>query len=159
MRWIRRVVVGTALSSLALGAAAQQPITYPAKGQSPQQQQKDTGECQVWAKNTTGVDPTAIAQQLASQGPAPQQSSGSAVRSGLGGAAIGGLVGSIGGRGGEGAAAGAVVGLVANRQRQRERQQSYSHQQQSMQQQASAQLATYNRAFAACMSGRGYTVQ
>jgi uncharacterized protein YcfJ len=159
MRWVKHAVVATALSCLALSASAQQPIAYPAKGQSPQQQQKDTGECQVWAKNTTGVDPNVIAQQLANQAPPPQQSSGSHVRGAAKGAVIGGVVGGIGGRGGEGAAAGAVVGLAASRQRERERQQAYGQQQQAAQQQASSQLATFNRAFAACMSGRGYSIQ
>ena len=38
-------------------AWAQQPIAYPAKGQSAAQEDKDTGQCQVWAKKKTGVDP------------------------------------------------------------------------------------------------------
>ena len=42
-------------------AASAQTIIYPAKGQSSEQQQKDEGECMVWARNETGVDPTAVA--------------------------------------------------------------------------------------------------
>ena len=52
--------------SLAPSAAiGQQPIVYPAKGQTPEQQQKDTAECNGWAKQTTGIDPVALAQRPA----------------------------------------------------------------------------------------------
>jgi len=57
-------------AALAAPAAAQQPIVYPAKGQSAQQQQTDEGECHVWAKNQTGrawrplEDTTAAAPHL-----------------------------------------------------------------------------------------------
>jgi hypothetical protein len=40
-----RVTLGAVSLSVALVAGAQQPIIYPAKGQSPQQQQRDEGEC------------------------------------------------------------------------------------------------------------------
>ena len=48
------------LSLLALAcstAFAAQPIVYPAKGQTPELQQKDQAECDAWAVRTTGVDP------------------------------------------------------------------------------------------------------
>ena len=45
------------LAAPALCEAAQAPIAYPAKGQSQARQDKDDGECHVWAKNKTGVDP------------------------------------------------------------------------------------------------------
>jgi hypothetical protein len=50
-----------AVMSFAIGQAQAKPIVYPSKGQSPQQQQKDEGECYVWAKNSTGIDPAAVA--------------------------------------------------------------------------------------------------
>jgi hypothetical protein len=46
-----------AVMGFAIGQAQAKPIVYPSKGQSPQQQQKDEGECYVWAKNSTGIDP------------------------------------------------------------------------------------------------------
>ena len=53
---------GVVFVALAAGTVlAQQPIVYPAKGQSPEQQQKDDGECYVWAKSNTGVDPATLA--------------------------------------------------------------------------------------------------
>ena len=33
-------------------------LIYPAKSQSPQQQQKDEYECHIWAVKQTGFDPT-----------------------------------------------------------------------------------------------------
>ncbi len=41
----------------------------------------------------------------------------------------------------------------------RREQEQMAAQQQGMQQQASSQLSTYNRAVAACTTGRGYTVE
>jgi hypothetical protein len=69
MQRMQRVPLGLMVWALTFGAAAQQPMIYPAKGQSPQKQNSDTAECQLWAKQTTGVDPVAIAQQ--SGQPAP----------------------------------------------------------------------------------------
>ena len=51
--------------------AQQQLIVYPAKGQSAEQQQKDTSECKTWATGQTGFDP---ANPPAMQEPAPQPS-------------------------------------------------------------------------------------
>src|SRR3989449_5187137 len=40
-------------------ASSTQPsvMVYPAKGQSAEQQTRDSGECQTWAKQQTGFDP------------------------------------------------------------------------------------------------------
>ena len=62
---------------------------------------------------------------------------------------MGAAVGAIGGNAGKGAAAGAVVGGVGGRRR------SVAAQQQQQQ----ATRSAYDRAFAACMEGRGYTVR
>ncbi|SAK65158.1 hypothetical protein AWB81_02539 [Caballeronia arationis] len=156
----RKWHLGTGLVAwmLAFAAAAQQPIIYPAKGQSSQKQNSDTAECQLWAKQNTGVDPAVLAQQSANQ-PPPPGPQGERVRGAAGGAAAGAAIGAIAGDAGKGAAVGAVTGTVAGGSRQRRGQREASAQQQSMQQQTSQQMATYNRAVAACMSGRGYTIQ
>ena len=54
-------VIGAAAFALAVTVSAQQPIVYPAKGQSAQQQKKDQQECRAWATDTTGIDPNAVA--------------------------------------------------------------------------------------------------
>jgi hypothetical protein len=136
-------------------AEAQKPIVYPAKEQSVQQQQKDQTECEAWAKQTTGVDPVAVAQ-------APTPPPGSTVGGGqrlsgaARGAAGGALIGAIAGDAGTGAGVGAVVGTMAGGRRARQQQ---AQQQQQAEAQKQQTINTYNRAFAACMEGRGYAIQ
>lgn len=140
------------------GVQAQQPIIYPAKGQTPDQQAKDQGECYAWAKQTTGVDPLALAQQGASA-PPPSGPQGERARGAVGGAAGGAVIGAIAGDTGKGAAIGAVTGVMAGGARQRRSAQAQASQQQAQQQQMQAALTNYNRAYAACLEGRGYTVK
>ena len=159
-RLMRRIIAGTSLG-LTLGglaprgAEAQRPVVYPAKGQSPEQQQKDQTECDVWAKQTTGVDPAAVAA-------APPPASGSTVGGGqrLGGAARGAaggaLIGAIAGDAGTGAAAGAVVGTMAGGRRARQQR---AQQEQTAEAQKQQTINTYYRAFGACLEGRGYAIK
>lgn len=158
MQRTQRIATGLVVWALTAAAAAQQPIIYPARGQSAQKQNSDTAECQLWAKQSTGIDPVAIAQQGANQPAAPQQQGG-ALRGAAGGAALGAMGGAIAGDAGKGAAIGAVTGTVIGGVRQRRRNEAAAGQQQANNQQASQQMATFNRAVGACMTGRGYTVQ
>ncbi|MDR3380590.1 MAG: hypothetical protein P4M03_09015, partial [Cupriavidus basilensis] len=63
------------------------------------------------------------------------------------------------GAAGAGAAIGAVTGTAAGGVRQRRKNEAAAEQQQAGQQQVSQEMATFNRAVGACMTGRGYTVQ
>jgi hypothetical protein len=132
-------------------------VIYPNKGQSREQQDKDNYECYGWAKQQSGFDP--MAPPKASTPPPQQQAAkGGVGRGALRGAAIGGIVdGSDGAK--TGAAAGAVIGGV--RRRDQRRQQAVAEQQWAQQEAAQYQAGRndYNRAFAACMEGRGYTVR
>lgn len=157
MRRMQRISMGMVAWALACAAVAQQPIIYPAKGQSPQKQNSDTAECQLWAKQTTGVDPVAIAQHAGQ--PSAQPAQGGAIKGAAGGAALGAAVGAIAGNAGKGAAIGAVTGTAAGGLRQRRVNQAAAQQQQGGQQYVSQQMSTFNRAVGACMTGRGYTVQ
>jgi uncharacterized protein YcfJ len=146
------------VAALSVPADAQQPIIYPSKGQTPEQQQKDQGECAAWAKQTTGVDPAAVAQSQAAQpaAPGPQgERVAGAARGAVGGAAIGAIAGDTG----KGAAIGAVAGTMAGGARQRRKAEAAQAQAQANQQQAQQALATYNRAFGACLEGRGYVIK
>ena len=137
-------------------AMAQQPVIYPAKGQSAAQQNRDEGECHVWARNSTGVDPAVIAQQPAQQ-PPPAAGGGERVRGAARGAVGGAIIGEVAGNhGGEGAAAGAVLGTMRGGREARQNQAARNQQAQAQQQQT---LNTYYRAYAACMEGRGYTIR
>jgi hypothetical protein len=132
------------------------PIVYPAQGQSPQQQSFDDGQCYSWAKRTTGVDPMA----MGAPPPPPQQSDGGQERAhGMFRGALGGLaIGAIAGNAGEGAGIGAVLGLMAGGRQARMQQASMNQQAQGQAQYQQQSMATYNRAYSACMTGRGYTV-
>ena len=156
MQWRARVGITLAASSLMLAAAeAQQPIVYPAKGQSPQQQVNDQAECQAWAKQSTGIDPVAVAQTPPpAQGPAV--GGGQRVAGAARGAAAGAAVGAIAGDAGAGAGAGAVVGTMAGGRRAR---QDRAAQQQNAEAQKQQAINTNYRAFAACMEARGYSVK
>ncbi|MBP0593016.1 glycine zipper family protein [Paraburkholderia sp. LEh10] len=145
-----------ALLLLAGAATAQQPIFYPAKGQSPQKQASDMSQCESWATQNTGINPAVLAQNAANQAPPPAPS-GQRVRGAAGGAAAGAAIGAIAGDAGKGAAAGAIAGTMAGGVRQRHQTAAAQQQQQAMQQQTSQQMATWNRALAACMTGRGYS--
>lgn len=148
--------IGTiAIAALfATGAVAQQ-VVYPAKGQSAQQQKKDEGECHQWAVQNTGIDPSKPAAQAAPPAP-PTTATGTTPGAGARGAARGAVVGGMMGDAGAGAAAGAVAA------RGQSRRQNAAQQQQAAQQQSQAQAsqnATYAKARAACLEGRGYTVK
>jgi outer membrane lipoprotein SlyB len=78
------------LSFVAGAALAQDPIVYPAKGQSEKQMEKDKYECYSWAKKQTGFDP--MATPTATR-PAPPSSNASTA----GGAVKGGAIGALGG--------------------------------------------------------------
>jgi hypothetical protein len=139
---------------LATGAAAQQ-FVYPAKGQTAEQQKKDEGECHVWAVQQSKYDPTNPPKQAAAAKP-PTTATGTTPGAGVGGAARGAIVGGIMGDAGAGAAAGAVA---ARGQSRRQNAANAQQQQQSATQQNQAGMATYQKARAACLEGRGYTVK
>ena len=58
---IRMMRIALALAVVLLTGAVygQQPIIYPAKGQSSQWQMSDMGQCETWARQITGVNPAA----------------------------------------------------------------------------------------------------
>jgi hypothetical protein len=146
---------------LVLGAtsvAAQELYIYPAKGQSDEQLDKDKYECYNWAKKDTGFDPMAV-PTTSTPPPSGEKKSGGAVKGALGGAALGAIVGDSSKSAKRGALAGGLIGGVRQSSSNRQREQ----QQQQWAQQESASYANnrnnYNRAYAACLEGRGYTVK
>ena len=153
------VLFGVVMLLGASASWAQTPVVYPAKGQSAEQQSKDQGECDAWAKQTTGVDPAAVAQQ-ASAAPAAPAPQGQRVRGALRGAAAGAVIGEIADDdAGKGAAIGATAGVVAGGARQRRQAREQQAQASAAQAQASQSIDTYQRAVNACMEGRGYVIK
>ena len=143
-RLLQGFAVATMLVASARSAIAAGPYVYPQKGQSPDQQKRDSYECYDWAKKQSGVDPG----QPPPAAP-PGKHAGGTVRGAGRGAAAGAAVGAIAGDAGKGAAAGAVVGGLHGRRQSKV----------ASQQQQAATQDSYNRAFAACMDGRGYSVR
>jgi len=132
------LLIGVMLPGVAVGQ-----YVYPARGQSPQQQQTDQAECHGWAMQQAG-NPAAMA-------PPPAQS-GQMLRSTGRGAAIGAVGGAIGGNAGKGAAIGAASGALIGGFRRVDEQRAYNEAQ-------SNANAAYSRAYGACLEGRGYTVR
>ena len=90
---MKALTAGTVLFAAAAvvpGIVLAQSYVYPTRGQSPQQQQKDQGECHVWATQQSGVNPAAMAPPPS--GPTGQVA-GTAARGAAIGAATGALVG------------------------------------------------------------------
>jgi hypothetical protein len=155
---ISKSITSTALLAalVSVPAVAQQAV-YPAKGQSAAQQQKDETECYAWAKKQTGYDPAQATQYAAA--PPPPQPEGERVRGAARGAAGGAIIGAIAGGAGTGAAIGAVAGTMAGGARQRRKQDDYEQAAGQQQHAAAQQQQKFQRAYAACFEGRGYTVK
>jgi len=131
---------------------------FPAKQQTKEVQNKDEYDCYQWAKQNSGIDPLKPAQP-AQQQQAPQKRGG-AVRGAAKGAVMGTAVGAISGDTGKGAAIGAVVGGAGGASGQAQANKAAAQQQQQQAQQAAANTKNeFNKAFGACLEGKGYTVK
>lgn len=149
------MVLGVVLAAAGASSIAKQMV-YPAKGQSAQQQQKDEAECYTWAVQQSGFDPAK--PPPVQQAPKPQTTAtGTTPGAGVRGAARGAIVGEVvGGDAGTGAALGAATA------RSRSRRQNAAVEQQQQQQavqQSQAGQQDFNKARAACLEGRGYSVK
>ncbi len=131
------------------------PIIYPAQGQTPEQQRQDQVECQLWATDNTGVDPVQLAGEAA---PEREQVGGERTRGALGGAATGAIIGAIAGDAGKGAAIGAGVGVLSGGAKKRRKSEHNERMMEQEQERREEQMDLYQRAFKACMEGKGYTV-
>jgi Glycine zipper 2TM domain len=142
-----------------------QVMVYPARGQTPEQQERDRYECHVWAVQQTGFDPSAPGvpsnQRVVVQ-PANPPGSGTAVGA-IAGAILGAVIGGPRNAGAGlliGGITGAAVGTAsdANAQAQADYEQQRLDAGYSASQAQGAQRATnYRRAVTACLDARGYT--
>jgi hypothetical protein len=135
---------------------------YPAKGQDKNKQDEDRFDCHSWAVSQTGFDPSnpQAVTPISSGNQQYRPSQPHVLRGGARGAALGAVGGAIAGDAGKGAAAGAAMGGLAGGFRRRdERRQQASQQQANAQSAQQNQRMSYNRAMAACLEGRGYTVK
>lgn len=132
------VVAIAALSGCASGPVAQpSAYVYPQKGQTAEKQAQDSSACQTWAKQQTGFDPLTDSAKGAGVG---------ALVGAVGGAAAGAAIGAATGNAGTGAAVGAAAGGIGGAGVGG----TYNY---------TKSKEGYDRAFSACMTGRGYTVR
>ena len=130
-------------------------VAYPSKGQSAEQQNKDEGECFAWAKQQTGIDPAVVASQPTKQ-EGPAVGGGERVQGAARGAVGGLAIGAIAGDAGKGAAIGAVGGTMVGGHNARKNK---AAKEQQAEQSKAGTLQQFNKAFAVCMEGRGYSVK
>ncbi len=154
---IRALAVGAALAVLGPAVMGQGVYVYPAKGQSPEQMDKDKYDCYNWAKQQTGFDPSQPTQAAAP--PQTSQSGGEVVKGGAKGAAVGAVGGAIAGDAGKGAAIGAASGALIGGMKKRGNTKEQQQQQQQQQATVNQAKTAYDRAYKACLEGKGYSVQ
>lgn len=139
MKRMGRLLVVTVFGIAVTGCATTQPgvYAYPQQGQTVERVARDQNECQAWAKEQTGFDPSMDTAKGAGLG---------ALIGALGGAAAGAAIGAATGNPGKGAAIGAATGGLGGAA-------------------VGGGVAYtrskdgYERAYAACMAARGYTVR
>ncbi len=132
---------------------------YPAKGQNQAQQDKDRYECHSWAVQQTGFDPSrpqSANSQSTSQ--RPSSSPPPVVQGAARGAALGAVGGAITGNAGKGAAAGAAMGGMVGGFRRRDERMREADRRADAAAASNPGRSAYMRAMAACLQGRGYTV-
>ena len=155
---VKPVTVLAALLIYATPGLTQELYIYPAGGQSAEQMDKDKYECYNWARKDSGFDPMAV-PTTSTAPPGGQKKSGGVVKGGLVGAATGVIIGDNRKAARRGAAAGGLIGGV----RQSSHNTRVDQGQQQWEQQEASQYANernnYNRAYSACLEGRGYTVK
>jgi hypothetical protein len=131
---------------------------FPSKGQDKDEQEQDEYKCYKWAKEQSGVVPMNPPEVKAAE--VDRSVDGTAVRGAARGAAAGAAIGAISGDAGEGAAIGAILGGLRGR---RAKVVGDKVEQQQNNQAAAAKekelMTNFNKAFSACMEGKGYTVK
>jgi hypothetical protein len=158
------VLTGAMFCLLAFTPAlrAQEVIVYPAKGQGNDQMEQDKFQCYSWAKQQSGFDPMAP-PTTSTPPPAKNAPQGGVLRGAARGAVVGGVGGAILGDTKKGlalgAASGGLLGGMRRSDQRRQEEQAQKQWEQQQVQQYSQSRNTYNRAYAACLEGKGYTVK
>lgn len=147
------LVLGTMNVSL-----ANELMIFPAKGQSNEVMEQDKFSCYGWAKGQTGFDPMR-APTTTTPSPSQAKKSGGIVRGGLGGAALGAIIGDSSKSAKRGMAAGALIGGVRQRSSNNTNEQKTAEWEQREASNYANNRNQYNRAYSACLEGKGYTVR
>ena len=149
-----------ALSAQTTGDAINKKVgmyVYPSKGQTADQQNTDESDCYTWAVQQSGYDPINPTQVQAKQ--VQGNAAASTVVGSGGGAAVGAAIGAVCGDAGKGAAIGAISGAVLGHRRGRMEQQAAQGQANQQASQTNQNLVDgFKKAYSACLTGKGYTV-
>ena len=143
---------------LAATGMADELMIFPNDDQSKEKQEEDKFACYSWAKGETGFDPMSPAT-VTEAPPKQEAQQGGVAKGAVRGAALGQIIGGDSSSTGTGAAAGAVIGGMRRNDQKRKEQQA---QQQWEQEQVAIYTENrnrYNRAYAACLEGKDYTVR
>ncbi len=133
-------------------------MIFPAKGQSNEQLEQDKFSCYGWAKQQSGFDPMK-APTTSTPAPSQEQKSGGIARGALGGAALGAILGDSSKSAKRGAAAGGLIGGVRQSSANTKTQQNTEQWKQQEANNYANNRNQYNRAYTACLEGKGYTVK
>jgi len=136
-----RLILALVALVLAHAANAQHQYAYPMQNQSPDQQKKDGYECHMWAVEQTGFDPSVSPPQTQAPKPAPQNHPMPAI----------GLRGQM--------RQALMDDMMAEQQKMKAAQQKPTPQQQQAMMAQQQAFSDYQRARAACLSARGYSVR
>ena len=136
--------------------AVPKPFIYPNRGQTAKQEEFDRGQCYSWAVQQSGFDPAKPPPATAAAAP-PTTPTGTTPGAGAGGGGRGGVGGGV--VGGD-ASTGAAVGAAAARGQSRRQNAAAANSATQQQQAATSQgQASFAKARAACLEGKGYTVK
>lgn len=135
--WLVMLIFGIAVTGCATAPPQPGYYAYPQRGQTPEQVNRDQYECQAWAMQQSRFDPGMETARGAGVG---------AVLGAIGGAAAGAAIGAATGSPGKGAAIGAATGGVGGAVLGGSG--SYGQNREG-----------FDRAYAVCMTGRGYAVR
>jgi len=153
-----KLLVFVAAAGLAAIASAQDLMVFPNDGQNKEQQQQDEYTCYNWAKGETNFDPMAVPTATAPP-PKKEEPKGGVRRGAVRGAALGAIVGDNSDDVWKGAATGAAVGGMRRKDQKRKEDTESKQWEQEQQQIYQENRNRYNRAYAACMEGKNYTVR
>lgn len=133
---------------------ADELMIFPNGDQSSEQQETDKFACYNWAKGESDFDP--MAPPTVSEPPPQEQAKKGGAGRGL---VRGAAVGAVAGDAGKGAAAGTAVGGMRRQDQKRKEQQQRQQWEQEQQRIYAESRNRYNRAYAACLEGKNYTVR
>ena len=157
-----KLAIKTALMMLSLvglsNLAMADFMIFPAKGQSNEQLEKDKFSCYGWAKQQSGFDPMKT-PTTSTAPPSQEKKSGGVARGALGGAALGAIIGDSSRSARNAGAAGALIGGVRQSSANKKTQANTEQWKQQESNNYANNRDQYNRAYTACLEGKGYTVK